>query len=277
MNNGSNWAMTAQQRSALGWTDEIWTDIDNAVTAELKRARTLRSAFPLFGDHDTNPDAIVDYTVTPGSPSLINPSLPRLLAVELSKQFTIFKDQQWGDAGVAIALAVNTAHDVAKAEEAVFELGSDAEPNLRALNVQERNLHFQSSRLSAPDAPQVRDSVLESILDGMAQLQARGHEGDYLFIGAPDVYARAFRIPVGRADADIVSILPLLSKDGFRYSQGAPRGTATLASLGGGTIYVSIPCDTTIGFVKEDRDFVLEVKERARLLINDVTAVQQLD
>jgi uncharacterized linocin/CFP29 family protein len=272
-----NWTLTAQQRSTLGWTDDIWMDIDNAVKGELKRARKLRGAFPLFGDHDTDPDAIVDYTVTAGPPSSVNPSNPHLVAVELSKQFTIFNPQQWGNAGVAIALAVNTAHDVAKAEEAVFELGVDAQPNLRALNVQERNLHFQTSRLSAPDAPPVRESVLESILDGMAQLQARGHEGDYLFIGAPDVYARAFRIPAGRADADIVSILPLLSSDGFRYSQAAPQGTATLVSLGGGTIYVSIPGDTTIRFVKEDTNFILEVKERARLLINDATAVQQLN
>src|SRR5207249_3985863 len=109
---------------------------------------------------------IVDYTITTGPSSFINPSSPHLVAVELSKQFTIFNPQQVGNAGVAIALAVNTAHDVAKAEEAVFELGKDAGPNLKTLNVQQRNLEVQSSRLSANEPPQVRDSVLDSILDG---------------------------------------------------------------------------------------------------------------
>src|SRR5438046_3012632 len=103
----NNWELTAPQRATLGWTDDIWTDIECAVAAELKRARRLRSAFPLFGGHHTNPDAIVDYTVTTGPSSFINPSSPYLVAVELSKQFTIFNPQQVGNAGVAIALAVN--------------------------------------------------------------------------------------------------------------------------------------------------------------------------
>jgi uncharacterized linocin/CFP29 family protein len=271
----NNWGLTSEQRARLGWDEAAWKGIQCALQSESERARHVRTMFPLFGDGATNPEAIVDFTISPGPPTSIDPSNPSLVAVELTKQFTIFNEQV-GDANVATALVVDAAHDVAAAEDAVFLLAGGAAANLRGLGVNERNLNRQASRLSAQGAPQVQPSVLASILAGMANLHQRGHEGPYVFIGAPDVYARAFRPGRNRADAEIISILPLLSEGGFRYSQAAPRGTATLVSNGGGPVYVTIPCDTAIGFVKEDRNITLEMKERARLLVIDPTAVDQL-
>jgi uncharacterized linocin/CFP29 family protein len=271
----NNWGLTLEQRNRLGWDEAAWKSIQQALQSESERARHVRIMFPMFGDHATNPEAIVDFTISQGPPTFIDPSNPSLVAVELTKQFTIFTEQV-GDGNVATALVVDAAHDVGAAEDAVFLKAAGAAPDLQRLGVTARNLNRQTSQLSAQNPPQVRQSVLASILAGMAALQQQGHEGPYVFIGAPDVYARAFLPGRNRADAEIISILPLLSEGGFRYSQAAPQGTATLVSNGGGPVYVTVPCDTAVGFVKEDRNITLEVKERARLLVIDPTAVAQL-
>jgi uncharacterized linocin/CFP29 family protein len=271
----NHWGLTSEQQTRLGWDETAWKGVQEALQIESKRARHVRTMFPLFGHDAINPEAIVDLTISQGPPTFIDPSNPSLVAVELTKQFTIFNEQV-GDANVATALVVDAAHDVAAAEDAVFLKATDAAADLTSLGVKERNLSRQTSRLSAKTPPQVQASVLASILAGMAKLQVRGHDGPFQFLGAPDVYARAFRPARNRADAEIISILPLLSEGGFRYCPAAPNGTATLVSNGGGPVYVTVPCDTAVGFVKEDRNITLEIKERVRLLVIDPTAVEQL-
>jgi hypothetical protein len=49
-----------------------------------------------------------------------------------------------------------------------------------------------------------------------------------------------------------------------------------LLSLGGGSIYIAVPGDTTIGYVREDRNITLDARVRVRLLVNDQNAIEVL-
>jgi hypothetical protein len=311
----NNWEVDQTHRDQLHWgdgTNGTWTLIKQWLQVEAARTRQLRGALPPFGGPETNPDAIPDLTISvnDGSPISIDPSNRSLVAVELRKEFDVFPEQ-FGSADQVMIQVMKAAAVLSQAEDAVIALGQGAAGFLASpgIGVSERNLAQQSASLfTAKQAvlPAER-SVLEAILDGMQALQARGQQGPYCFIGAPDVYARAFRRLPNQVDPDIFSIRALLwdpsesgpdagdaastQADGnggangwlsrgayrrFRYTRAVPAGTAVLLSLGGGSIYIAVPGDTTIGYVKEDRNVTLDARVRVRLLVNDQAAIQPL-
>src|SRR5262249_1167681 len=113
--------------------------------------------------------------------------------------------------------------------------------------------------------------ILESILRGIQQLQQGGHYGEYCAIVAPHLYQPAFRprsirpdddieAPNGRypqrtdlTDAPIYQIRPLLREGGFSYSRMAIPGTGVIFSTGGASMYLAVPEDAHVAFVRISR------------------------
>jgi uncharacterized linocin/CFP29 family protein len=311
----NNWEIDKAQRDQLKWDGDTWNLIQQWLNDEADRARQLRPSLPPFGGPETDPDAIPDLTLSPvprvvGTPIFVDPSNRSLVAVELRKEFQVFPEQ-FGSADEVQIQVMTAAALLSEAEDAVIALGQNAGPFLAnpAIDVQDRNLNQQTTSLFAAGQPPLpaASSVLDSILNGMQTFEARGHFGPYCFIGAPDVWARAFRRLRNQVDPDIFSINALLcdrsespratsggASDAtsgtwypngrsprvgcrhFRYSPAVPAGTAVLLSLGGGSIYLTVPADTTIGYVRQDRNIILDVRVRLRLLVNDPTAIVPL-
>jgi hypothetical protein len=307
-----NWELDQTHQDQLKWnaSDGTWTLVKQWLQEEAARTRQLRAALPPFGGPETNPDAIPDLTINAGPPIFVNPSNRSLVAVELRKEFDVFSEQ-FGSADQVMIQVLRAAASLSAAEDAVIALGQGAAGFLATpgVDVLERNLNQQTASLFAAGQPALPAgrSVLDSILAGMQALQGRGHDGPYCFIGAPDVYARAFQRLRNQVDPDIFSICALLwdpseghyeSGEGtsgqagggwgsngwlsssarrrFRYTRAAPAGTAVLLSLGGGSIYIAVPGDTTIGYVREDRNITLDARVRVRLLVNDQNAIEVL-
>ena len=275
MNEMNHWGLNAKERDQLGWTDAIWDDIKTVVSAEAEAARKVRPALPPFGEPFSDPDNIFDYSIDDAAVISI-PSRQRLVSAELSRPLQIRPDQH-GNAGVAKALATRAAHQLGVAEDAALLLGAGARDFLRDLNVAEENLDQQSSRLIQENQDPIDRPILDSILEAIQNLRNRGEFGGYRAIVAPDLYRQAFQPQQNLLDAPIHQIRAELVEDGFHYSQAAPEGTGAVISLGGGTLYITVPVDPTVSWSGEvNRNIVLNIVERFRLLVNIEAAVEPL-
>lgn len=274
----NHWELDSEQLRRTGWT-AIWNDVKNKIRDEAGRLRRVRSLLPLFGDQTTDPDAIVDYRtnqIDGARPVIsIDPSRQRLVSAELRAEFRLALEQ-YGDAGVAMALVSRAASRIGTAEDALLLHGDDAGPALATLNVAHRNLDKQDSRLFPSGVKPVNGHILDFIVNAIGTLQTNGHYGGYAAIVAPNLYQQAFKAENARSDAPIHQIRPLLIEDGFRYSNAAAPGTGVVLSVGGDVINVAAPRDTYCGFVREDNGAILCVAERIRLLVNDPTAIAPL-
>jgi hypothetical protein len=128
------------------------------------------------------------------------------------------------------------------------------------------------------------DVILESIRAGIRRLEQKGHYGEYCVVVSRDLYEAAFRphsMPVQDGEplsfAPINRIRPLLREGGFLYSPMAEPGTGAIFSLGGGEIGIAVPREAHIAYVGMDRDVILSVQERVRLLIKNPEAYRLLE
>jgi uncharacterized linocin/CFP29 family protein len=120
---------------------------------------------------------------------------------------------------------------------------------------------------------QVAQPILQSILEGIKQLRARNHQGEYAVIVSPDLYEQAFKPRHDTLDAPIYEIRPLLKENGFLYSAAAPETTGVIFSLGGQTIDMNVSVDAKAELTDEERGVaILRVVEQLRLRLNDPTA-----
>jgi uncharacterized linocin/CFP29 family protein len=128
-----------------------------------------------------------------------------------------------------------------------------------------------------------RSDILDILLKGIERLRNSGHFGEYCAVVAPDLYKAAFapRSSLGtdwdaQREAPIYQIRPLLREGGFGYSRMLMPGTGVIFSLGGGALTLAVPREAHVQFVSMDRDIILSVQERFRLLINRPDAIVPL-
>jgi uncharacterized linocin/CFP29 family protein len=124
--------------------------------------------------------------------------------------------------------------------------------------------------------PTVEKTILESIIQGIKELQANGRFGKYAAIVSLDLYQQAFKPRQNAFDAQIYEIRPLLVEGGFIYSQAAPEKTGVIFSLAGDSVKVAVPVDACVEFVEEKKDVTLRVVEQFRLLVDVPQAVVAL-
>jgi len=121
-------------------------------------------------------------------------------------------------------------------------------------------------------------TILDSILQGISDLQERGHYGEYCVLVDPRLYQAAYTPkPNDITSAPIYQIMPRLREGGFGYSLMMPPKTGIVWSLGGNALGVAVPREPHLVFIRKDRDVILSVQERVRLIVNEPRAVAQLE
>jgi uncharacterized linocin/CFP29 family protein len=283
-------------RNNFGWSDETRQRINTVIHDESARARIARRVLPLFGNATGFVDRVPGHQLRPpaaGQPLSLRGN-QSLAPVEISVDFTL-APEEFGDEQAAMALATRAAYQLALAEDRIVLLGADAAPLLLAANVRERNLNEQKglfrsametaamrAQAPAPAAgappPQLPagTTILDGILNAIAELRQRDHHGEYGAIVSPNLHREAFQTPARRREAFIYEIRSLLREGSFQYSSAATGRTGVIFSLGGHTVDMAVPVDASVELVNEERGALLRVVEQFRLRINDPTAVVAL-
>jgi uncharacterized linocin/CFP29 family protein len=195
--------------------------------------------------------------------------------VKLSCDIQIHQEQ-FKDEDTLYTLITEGSYRVAAAEEAVHVLGNRAGDFLERLSVTAENLDQQIGLFPANPPTLGNTTILDSIVQGIKDLQANGRFRNYVAIVALDLYQEAIKPRQNPFDAQIYEIRPLLMEGGFLYSQAAPEKTGVLLSLSGDSIKLAVPMDTCIEFVEEKKDVFLQIVQQSRLVIDVQEAVVAL-
>jgi uncharacterized linocin/CFP29 family protein len=213
--------------------------------------------------------------VTRGSPLSVAIN-QNLTPVKLSCDIKI-QQEQFNDEDALNTLVVEAAYRVAAAEDAVILLGTGAEDFLKGLDVSAECLSQQTAIFSEPLAPLPEGrSILESIIDGITDLQTNGRLGSYAAIVSLDLYKEAMQPRDNAFDAQIYEIRPLLIEGGFRPSQALQGRRGVIFSKSGDSVKIAVPVDTRVEFVEERKDVFLQVVEQIRLVVDVQEAVVAL-
>ena len=168
---------------------------------------------------------------------------------------------------------------MATAEDAVILLGAHAKDFIQNLGVKAdgEKLEAQTELLPKGTKALVSDrSILDSIVQGIADLEYNGRIGRYAAVVSLDLYQEAMKPRTNALDAPIYEIRPLLIEGGFRHSQVLPKRTGVIFSLGGDGLKIAVPVDTSVEFVEEKKDVYLQVVEQIRLVVDVPEAVVAL-
>ena len=279
--------MATNGNNNFSWNLERWKDINQLVyeAAKAPETRKIRPHLKLYGKQGGEYIQMVtghqiriasaDARGRSAGSALSIDSGQRLTPTKISCDFLLHQEQFHEDDAAANVLATEAAYRVAAAEEAIILLGRSAGDFLKNLNVDADHLEEQTG-LFAKDQKDIGATVLESVLQGIRDLQANGRFGNYVAIVSLDLYKEAMKPRQNPFDAQIYEIRPLLVENGFLYSQAAPGRTGVIFSTSGDSLKISLPVDLKVEFVEERKDVTLQVVEQMRLLIDVPEAVVPL-
>lgn|SRR5262249_1620528 len=259
------------------WAQDRQQDINKRVWEAAKDIRVIRPFLKLYGrqgEYATNITGHQLNAAKVGTPLTIDIN-QNLTPVKLSCDIQIHQEQ-FKDEDTLHTLATEAAYRVAAAEEAVLVLGKGAGDFLTRLNVTAENLDQQTGLFPANPPTLSKSTVLDSIVQGIKDLQANGRFRNYVAIVSLDLYQEAMRPRQNPFDAQIYEIRPLLMENGFLYSQAAPEKTGVILSISGDSVKLAVPVDACMEFVDERKDVFLQVVEQIRLLIDVPEAVVSL-
>jgi uncharacterized linocin/CFP29 family protein len=263
----------------FNWNQESVNDLVHDAASEI---RVLRPLLKLYGKQGEYTTGVFGHQIKSCSPvegsRLSIPINQCLTPVVLSCDFTL-QPEQFSDEDALNALAVEAAYRVAAAEDAVVLLAADAQPFIERLSVKAdmEQLAAQTRLLPRGAKPLDNDrSILDSIVQGIADLEKNGRIGRYAAVVSLDLYQEAMKPRTNALDAPIYEIRPLLIEGGFRHSQVLPKRTGAIFSLNGNGVKIAVPVDTSVEFVEEKKDVFLQVVEQIRLVVDVPEAVAAL-
>jgi uncharacterized linocin/CFP29 family protein len=240
--------------------------------------RVVRPLLKLHGKQGNYTQNIFGHRVVLQEDGLTIPDNQNLTPVILSCDITL-QQERFSDEDALNTLAVEAAYRVAAAEDAVILLGGEnAQDFIQDLGVtaEVEQLKAQKGLLSEKEVSKVEQPILDSIVQGIAELQNKNRLGRYAAVVSLDLFQQAMKPRQNPFDAPIYEIRPLLIENGFRQSQALPKKTGVIFSLNGDGLKIAVPVDTSVEFVEEKKDVYLQVVEQIRLVVDVPEAVEAL-
>lgn len=264
--------------SKFTWNQDSVNKLVHDAANSVRVVRPLLNLYGKQGAYTTNIFGHQIKSSPPGSPLSIPINQP-LVPVILSRDIHV-QQEQFSDEDALNALAVEAAYRVAAAEDAVILLGEDAQDFIGGLGViaDKEQLAAQSRLLPKEAEPVKEHSILDSIVEGIADLEKAGRIGRYAAVVSLPLFQEAMKPRTNAMDAPIYEILPLLVEGGFRHSPVLPSTSRTgvIFSLSGNGLKIAVPVDTSVEFVEEKKDVFLQVVEQIRLVVDVPEAVVAL-
>jgi len=261
----------------LRWGHDLALRITPQIRSEVGRLRKSPPLIPIVPGGSQYEDVVQSFKVHLGPPLSIRPS-QKLAPVKISSEFMLAQ-QQFSDDSLAARLALRPASDLAFAEDAILLHGSRAEAVLKQMNIRDENGTLAEQEGLFKEIPKpIADtkSIMDSIREGLEQLQNNQQHGPYCVIVSPDLHREAITPSGTGTTPRIAPVLPELRESGFRFSEAAPPRTGVIFSLGGAAVDMMILWDAHVECRKVEGDATFAVVQQFCLRINDERAVVTL-
>lgn len=273
-------------REALGWSQDIWDRLDEAVSSESKRSSIASTILPLIGplpNAVTVPADVIDANQLAIAEDITRP------IVELTAEFTLTTAQVAGEASLltATSLATRAANLLAQAEDTLIFQGDAGNNSAVFTFVSQRQLAGTGLVASAAEeivvppiaagSNQYGEHTFAAVAQGCADLQAKGQYGPYALALQDAVYADTLAPLPGTLVSPADRIKPLVTQ-GYVGSGALPPSIGILLSVGGNTIDLALATDAAVDFMNVDSAGLshFRVWERFALRIKDNTALIRL-
>jgi uncharacterized linocin/CFP29 family protein len=269
------------------WTQDIWADIDKAVTAEVGQVRVVQKVFPTTAmpNAQSVPADVFDPTAMTIQEGQTKP------LVEIFVAFPLTQSQVENEATqhTGQKLARLSAKSVALAEDTIFFQGQNVAlpQNVQVVNIASTHGGLINEAASEIQVDRVDfnypATIFQAVVQGISQLTAHGYSGPYGLFLENSVYADAHQ-PSPSLVTTADRIVPLV-KGGF-YSTGTllfagqspPQSFGLLASLAGEPVSIYVGVDAVSAFTQADPGGVLRFRvfERVQFVVRDPRALLRL-
>ena len=272
-------------RDAVAWPQDVWTRIDQAVSAEIQRTGVASKVMPLSGpmpDATTVPADVIDEDTMTVSEDAVLP------IVELSVEFSLTPQQVDSEATLSTAetLATRAANLIAQAEDLLIFQGQRGAESPIFRQVKTRGAAGIGVLGAARDTVQVNHSgnggygeeTVRAVAQAYSALQAKGQYGPYALVLRTEEYADTFEPLKNTLVMPADRIKPLMTQ-GFFGTGTLPEVTGLLLSLGGAAMDVMVGVEPVTAFLQIDNDgmYRFRVFERFALRVKDPAAIVRLE
>jgi len=295
----------------LGWTEEHWNRLLNAVSEEAQKARVAAQMLPMVGPEERSTLAVPEFAISSGpapvdtahqaSHRLTVDSNPSLYLTTIAVN-VFLRSHEAADSQLNAALGMfrRAANYIARIEDAlvfngrsanaapeqglagipaVFTVSGDGAPRGLALPPE------LDRRDSAPERQRVQlrlqargtslqgDEVITAIIGAIGQLDARGQQGPYACALSTDLFAR-----VCTPNQNLVlprdRILPFLQGPLLRAST-LQEGQGVVVALSGSPVELVVGSDIGIRYLQATLEprYAFRISERVALRIREENAI----
>jgi uncharacterized linocin/CFP29 family protein len=298
----------------LGWTEEHWNRLLNAVSEEAQKARIAAQMLPLVGPEERSTLAIPEFAISSGpapvdaaqraAQRLTVDSNPTLYLTTIAVNVFV-RSHEAADPQLNAALGMfrRAANYIARIEDAlvfngrsvnaapelglagippVFTVSGDGAPRglVRPPELDRRDAAPERQRVLVPlrargDSLQ-GDDVITAIIGAIGQLDARGQQGPYACALSTDLFAR-----VCTPNQNLVlprdRILPFLQGPLLRAST-LQEGQGVVVALSGCPVELVVGSDIGIRYLQATLEprYVFRIAERVALRIREENAIALL-
>jgi uncharacterized linocin/CFP29 family protein len=308
--------ITTNEVTKLGWSEEIWNRIHEAVHDECKRTKVASKFIPLYGPVSPGALTVPSDSIEPDDrQALTVDEAATTPLLELFVEFTLTPQQveREQELMTAVTLATRAANLLSQAEDIVLFQGQSAinGENTHPL-FKEKKVHVRSGpagegllNSANPDRQIVKVPLLDqyegqqrygentfaAVAEAYSRLQsgeglAQAHYGPYALVLHYVPYADTLAplpttliMPADRIKSLVTCSKTKEAEVEFYDTGTLPPYSGLLVSLGGNTMDLVVGVDATTKFLTEDEEgrYRFRVFERFALRLKDPSAVMRLE
>lgn len=286
----------------LGWSDDIWTDINQNVLTEVGKVRIAQKVFPT-AVVDNNPTQVPNEVIDFAAMTIREGETKPL--VEIYREFSLTGTQvkQEAEQRACRTLARMTAKELALAEDAyVFQLSDRAAARPAAVPLLNPPIQVENWRLTADlgllaeaNSPTADDAnprelatpipvplagarsqakygenIFRAVADGIAKLVGKAQAPSYALFLPTGVYADTFVPPSTASLVTTADRIKPLVEGGFYSSAVLPADEGLLVALAGEPVKLFIGSEASTEYVrKEGAKYYFRVAERVQYIVRD--------
>jgi uncharacterized linocin/CFP29 family protein len=272
----------------LGWTQDMWKHISDAVTAEADGVRVITKAFPVWslpGARNVSAEVFNPQTL-----SAVDSEGQTLSFIEVSQAFTLTQNQVDNEQALKLCemWAKLTAVSVVSVAEQIIAQGAAfvAPQGVKVQRLSSAGVGLLSeAQITIPVDP-LRNkpgvyggNTFDAVTKGIAELIKLGQPGPYLLLLQSDIFGDT-GATVGDTLTTTADRLIRLVPGGFYGTPALPAKTGLLASLGGAPTVIAIRDRATLEFTEKDRDegtMHFRVFESFQHIVWDLRALVKLE
>jgi uncharacterized linocin/CFP29 family protein len=265
----------------VNWSDAVWTEINDAVKAEVAKVRIAQKVFPTVV-LDAGATNVADEVINFANLSVDEGAQKPFTEIFREFRLTSTQVQLEPQLKTAKTLARMAAKEVALAEDLVIFQGTNGNPP-RGVNIERRvstgtGLLGQATAVNVnprkPQPPDYGENTFAGVTSGIATLTTAAQATPFALILPTSQFADTYIPPSPASLVTTAERIKPLVEGGFYVSGELPNKSGLLVALGGDPVMLYVGLEARAEFLKKDGpDYFFRVVERIQFVVRDKRAL----